>query len=190
MTKTILAALLLAAASGGAPSSAQDYPKERQEARRVVRQFAAALQDALKGAIEAQGFEHAIGVCNMQAPEIAARLSQETGWTVARTALRLRNPNNAPSREERAVLEDFQARVATGEAMAGMEYAAVVTRKGKPAFHYMKAIPVKELCTACHGTQVDPGLAAAIRARYPEDQAIGFRVGDLRGAFTLTKPLE
>ena len=88
------------------------------------------------------------------------------------------------------MLRDFEARVAAGEAMAGMEHAAVVDRDGKTALHYMKAIPVKQLCTVCHGTRVDPGLAAAIRARYPEDRATGFRVGELRGAFTLTRPLD
>ena len=155
MTKTFLAALWLAAASVAAPAAAQDYAaaqnyaaaqdyaKERQEARGVVKQFAAALREALESAIESQDLEHAVGVCNTQVPEIAARLSREIGWTVARTALRLRNPNNAPGPEELAVLRDFEARVAAGEAMAGMEHAAVVDRDGKTALHYMKAIPVK-----------------------------------------------
>ncbi|RMG95091.1 MAG: DUF3365 domain-containing protein, partial [Candidatus Dadabacteria bacterium] len=34
-----------------------------------------------------------------------------------------------------------------------------------------------------------PGLAAKIRELYPEDRATGFRAGELRGAFTLSKPV-
>ncbi len=42
----------------------------------------------------------------------------------------------------------------------------------------------------CHGDTVDPGLKQKILALYPEDQAIGFRQGDMRGVFTLKKSLE
>ena len=161
-----------------------------KKARAIVKQFAGDLQAALKGAIEAQGFESAIGVCNLEAPEIAARLSHDSGWRVGRTALRLRNPANAPTPEELAVLQDFQARANGGEPLAKMEHAAVITEEGARRFHYMKAIPVKELCTTCHGAQVEATLLQAIKARYPEDAATGFAVGELRGAFTLSKPLD
>ena len=70
------------------------------------------------------------------------------------------------------------------------EENVVITEEGARRFHYMKAIPVKELCTTCHGTQVEASLLQAIKARYPEDAATGFSVGELRGAFTLSKPLD
>ena len=53
----------------------------------------------------------------------------------------------------------------------------------------MKAIPTGELCLLCHGETIDPDIAAAIDKAYPEDQARGFSLGDIRGAFTLSKPL-
>jgi hypothetical protein len=62
--------------------------------------------------------------------------------------------------------------------------------EGGPAFRYMKAIPTGELCLTCHGGSIDPDLAARIRAGYPKDQATGFKLGELRGAFTLSKPLD
>jgi hypothetical protein len=184
----VLAPLL--AALPAPPAPAQEPGPERAEARAIVKDFAGALKAALKAAIDEKGFEHAIGVCRSEAPGIAAALSERTGWRVGRTALRLRNPANAPTAEERAVLEDFLARAAAGEPLQGMEHEAVAARDGARSYHYMKAIPVQELCTTCHGKNVDPGLAAAIRARYPEDRATGFAVGELRGAFTLSKPLE
>jgi hypothetical protein len=36
---------------------------------------------------------------------------------------------------------------------------------------------------------VKPEVLAVIRKHYPEDQATGFKLGQLRGAFTLKKPL-
>ena len=53
----------------------------------------------------------------------------------------------------------------------------------------MKAIPTADLCLACHGESINPDIAAAIDEAYPEDQARGFKSGDIRGAFSLSKPL-
>ncbi len=47
-----------------------------------------------------------------------------------------------------------------------------------------------EPCTVCHGTQLAPAVQEALAARYPSDQATGYGVGELRGAFTLRKPLD
>lgn len=47
-----------------------------------------------------------------------------------------------------------------------------------------------EGCLACHGPAIEPKTAAAIEALYPNDEAVGFRVGDLRGAFSLTRTID
>ena len=38
----------------------------------------------------------------------------------------------------------------------------------------------------CHGSGLDPALKAEIERLYPDDQATGFKAGELRGAFTVT----
>lgn len=162
----------------------------RAEARAIVKQFATQLKGALKGAIDAGGFENAIGVCKSEAPEIAQALGSETGWQVARTALRVRNPDNTPQADERAVLEAFLARAEAGGDLKKMERDWVAESGGKASYRYMKAIPLGEICASCHGADIEPKLTAAIRSAYPQDRATGFKVGELRGAFTLTKPLE
>jgi hypothetical protein len=53
----------------------------------------------------------------------------------------------------------------------------------------MKAIPTGEVCLACHGSDITPEVAAAIDERYPDDMARGYSLGDVRGAFSLSKPL-
>ena len=184
-----LAGLMSLGALNG-PAAASDTAGLRAEARAMVKRFASSLQGALKGAVQAQGLEHAIGVCKMEAPAIAGSLSADTGWRVARTALRVRNPKNAPSPEEQAVLEDFLARAEAGGDLKTMEEDWIAQDKGRHSYRYIKAIPLGEICTACHGTDIAPELAETIRAAYPEDRATGFKPGELRGAFTLTKPLD
>jgi hypothetical protein len=49
----------------------------------------------------------------------------------------------------------------------------------------MKAIPTAALCLARHGESINPDIAEA----YPEEQARGFKSRDIRGAFTLSRPL-
>ena len=53
----------------------------------------------------------------------------------------------------------------------------------------MQAIPTGEVCLACHGTAIAPEITAALDEQYPDDQARGFSLGEIRGAFSLSKPL-
>ena len=54
----------------------------------------------------------------------------------------------------------------------------------------MKAIPIGGLCLQCHGTAIAPELAEKLSELYPEDKATGYREGDMRGAFVVTRRLE
>jgi cytochrome c553 len=67
--------------------------------------------------------------------------------------------------------------------------AEVIEEDGHKTFRMMKAIPTAEVCTQCHGSEIAEPVAAKLDELYPEDQARGFEVGDLRGAFTLKKAL-
>ena len=39
------------------------------------------------------------------------------------------------------------------------------------------------MCVICHGEGLSRDVAARIDELYPDDRAIGFEVGDLRGVF-------
>jgi len=159
-------------------------------ARAAVKAFAGALKGELTAALAAGGPEHAIAVCHDRAPAIAAEIGARTGFRLGRTALRLRNPANAPTPWQRRVLDDFARRAAAGAPIATLEHSAVgLGKDGRREFRYMKAIPTGGLCLTCHGADVDPDLAARIRALYPRDRAIGFAEGSLRGAFIAVRPL-
>jgi len=190
MSRTLLLLVVVSMIAVSTGHAGDGVPKaDLAEARALAKDFMTDLKHALIGAIEEGGPAHAIPVCAAAAPGIATRLSQTSGWAVGRTALRVRNPRNAPSPKERAVLMRFSQRAAAGEELAAMEYASVGGEGEGRYLHYMKAIPMGEVCATCHGSNVDPALLQTIRATYPQDAATGFAPGELRGAFTFVKPL-
>lgn len=183
-----IAALAVLAIS--APAFTDDVAKRTESARNAVKTLSGTLGKELAQAMEAGGPTKAIEVCNERAPAIAAEVSKKEGWRIARTSLKFRNRANAPDAWEKMVLEKFEARKKAGENLADMEHAEIVTEGGKKQFRYMKAIPTAERpCLTCHGGQIAPAVAAILDQRYPGDQARGFKAGDIRGAFTITQPV-
>ncbi|PLX81684.1 MAG: glutamate synthase [Desulfuromonas sp.] len=158
--------------------------------REATRQFASTLKGELVGALRQGGPVFALGVCRDRAPAIAGAVSAERGLRIGRTALKVRNRQNAPDPWERAVLESFEERKAGGEALPVLERYEVVEEEGGRVLRYMKAIPTGEVCLVCHGTAVAPDVRAGLRTLYPEDRATGFGAGDIRGAFTVSMPLD
>ena len=156
------------------------------ESRMAVKEFFGSLKGELVGAMKAGGPVNAIKTCNLKAPEIAHMISNKKGWDVARTSLKLRNPNNAPDAWEKRVLEYFDKRAAAGDDTAKLEFYQVVDGN----FRYMKAIPTAQKpCLACHGGKVDAKVDAALQDLYPDDKARGYKAGDIRGAFTITRKM-
>lgn len=187
MRKLVIATSCIAFLTGLAVAAEAPNPNV-VEAKGIIKEFFGKLKGELEAAIKEGGPSHAIPVCKARAPAIAQEISAKSDWKVGRTSLRLRNAGlNQPDAWERNVLEQFEARKAKGEDLAAMDYSEVVDQEGQQTFRYMKAIPTQELCLNCHGTAIKPEVAASLDKYYPGDQARGFREGDLRGAFTLSK---
>ena len=167
-----------------------DIPPEVLASREAVQTFIATLKEALQQAIQNGGPVNGIAVCHDKAGQIATDLSQQLGMLVGRTSLKVRNPANAADNWELAVLKQFEARKAQGEPADKLEFFAVIDDdQGQKTFRYMKAIPTAALCLNCHGETISPEVDAKLKELYPNDQARGFKEGDLRGAFTLAKPV-
>jgi hypothetical protein len=163
-------------------------PEWLTRSRLLAQQLGTELKAELSSALASTGPTGAISVCRTRAPEIAAKLSRESGALVSRTALRVRNPANAPDDLQHAILEQFADDLATGRAETPLEAAVEINRGGKIEHRYMRAIPMDGVCLTCHGQQLAPDVASAIARDYPDDQAIGFEQGQLRGAFSVIWP--
>ena len=187
MKKTLLL-LGLCLSLGG--SFAQDSEPLVAASRAAVKVYATRLKGELVKAMKSGGPLQAIEVCHGKAPMIAREVSLEKGLRIGRTSLKTRNPGNAPDAWERKVLVSFEERKARGESPSKMEYSELVERNGQREFRYMKAIPTGAVCMNCHGADIAPAVAAKLDALYPQDQARGFKMGDIRGAFTIRQSKE
>ena len=163
-------------------------PEWVSEARASSGQLGSQLISALQEALSGQGPVGGVQVCNLEAPKIAESVSGER-FEVGRTALRVRNPANAPDDWEASVLQHFQAEMKQGADPACLDTWKVEIIDGERVGRYMKAIPMGPQCVVCHGESIAPDLAETIDRLYPEDQATGFAPGELRGAFTITADL-
>ncbi|MBS1213298.1 MAG: glutamate synthase [Proteobacteria bacterium] len=168
---------------------AAEMPDYVSASREAVAEFSTVLKSELESAMKAGGPVNAIQVCQLKAPGIAAAVSKARGLRIARTSLKLRNPANAPDAWERAVLDRFQQQATDGADLSALEHYEVVETDGRKTFRYMKAIPTQGVCLNCHGGQIAPEVRAVLDRLYPNDQARGFKPGDLRGAFTVVRAL-
>lgn len=187
----LASSLLCAALLTGCDGSVEPSEADLANARAATQEFGTELKGHLVAAIKVSGPEGAIGVCKSAAPAVAEDVSGRHGFSIARTSLKVRNPDNAPDEWERKVLEDFVARNEAGEDATKMESWTVTEDKasGVQVMRYMKAIPTQEVCTLCHGTAISEPVREALATDYPDDRATGFEVGDIRGAFTVKMAL-
>lgn len=180
----LLPCLPLAAGDQEAP------PQWVLESRQAAAGLGKNLVSTLQQTITSEGPAAAVTFCNLQAPAIAENISAQHAMQVGRTALRVRNQDNLPDAWERRMLQQMQQRLAAGEAASEVEVFAVHNDAGARTGRWMRAIPTQPVCLNCHGSNIAPAVAGAIDEAYPQDQARGFEVGELRGAFTVSVPLD
>lgn len=190
LRKTVLA-FALSATLPAMPVMAADEAALLDEARKVAVSIPPKLLEVLDEEIRKGGPENAIAVCRDKAPQMAKAASEKTGWAIRRVSLKNRNPKAVPDAWERAVLEEFERRAASGEKPTGIEKGEVVTVDGQKMYRYMKALPTQDLCLQCHGTsdRISPATQAKLNELYPEDKAVGYSAAQIRGAITIRKPL-
>jgi hypothetical protein len=155
----------------------------------VAGRLFSSLMTTLQEKIATDGPEVAIAYCRLEALPLTAQVAQEfpSVKNVRRTALRVRNPANAPDDTDRSVLEEWLAswNPTTPPQPVIKEYSAA---DGTQELRYYRPVPVMATCLACHGNgeQIPDNVRAALQRDYPQDEAVDFREGDLRGAIVVT----
>ena len=88
-------------------------------------------------------------------------------------------------------MAEFNIRAAAGEKVETLETGEVVTENGKQVYRYIRAIPVGDVCLACHGQvgSISDSLKNQLAQSYPHDRAFGYEKGQIRGALTVKRPL-
>lgn len=155
------------------------------EARTAATALGSDLMTMLTQQLARGGPAAAIAVCADSAQLRTSRY-QRAGIAVRRVGTRVRNPANTPDSLEAAVLTAFQADLAAGRLPADTAVLEALAG-GHTRLRYLRPVRVQEPCLTCHGpaTAIPDSVRAILTQRYPDDQATGYAVGDLRGAVSV-----
>lgn len=158
-----------------------------RDAQAAIKDLSTHLKEALMSALQDGGPIEAISVCKLVAPTLADEVSKKYSLDIHRTSLRVRNPDNEADSWETGVLQSFETRLKTGEAIQSLSFVERVDSKLEYEWRYMKAIATDKLCLSCHGSQIALPVQKLIDKNYPRDMAIGYKMGDIRGAFSVKR---
>ena len=136
------------------------------------------------------GASGAISVCADTAQAIAHSMGEKQSVTIKRVSTRWRNPANTPDRFEDSVLTLFGQKKSMGELNDQSEYFTIVQTDSGTVARYLKPIIVQSVCLSCHGPEqsMTEEIRRTLKKRYPDDRALGYSAGDLRGAVSVVLP--
>jgi hypothetical protein len=147
------------------------------------------LSGRLLAVIQADGPAAAIDVCATEALPLTGEIAAQfrDGLVIKRTSTRVRNPQNAPDSLELQALAWFETEIAAGRAPAHY-----LQPESNDRYRYYAPLRVATLCVQCHGPpdRIPAAVRSALAARYPQDRAIGYQEGDLRGLIRVSVPLD
>lgn len=188
MRRLIFATLFLAAACNKGPGAAGKSVYTMAELpaawKPAVEKGDDALAELQKGLLPkltkalAEGSPaQAVAVCQVEAPAMKKAIEASHALELGRTSHKLRNPKAAP--------RPWAApHVSAGAGKKAAEVEALVVDLGDK-LGLLRPIPVGPVCVTCHGelASLTPTLTATLAQLYPQDQATGFKEGELRGWF-------
>ena len=192
MKHTLSLSLLTMILAGCATSpSPEKVAGLNDDARKTAGALILTLGGELKTAMTTGGPAGAIGVCKEKAPRIAAEAAQKTSMQIKRVSPKNRNPKGVPDAWETQALTELEKRLAAGEKPETLDLHAVVANGDGKEFRYAKALVTQPLCLNCHGDpeKMPPDVKATLATEYPNDKAVGYSAGMIRGILSIRKPL-
>jgi hypothetical protein len=162
------------------------------EAKKLSAEFVQKLGGILKQQLESAGTASALSVCKDVAPAMSAQYSNDKR-IVKRVSLKPRNSSiGVADAWEANQLKQFDMAAASGKPAAEIETHAVIDEQDGRWFRYMKAIPTQAMCLQCHGgaDNIQPNVQTLLKQLYPNDLAVGYKVGEIRGAISVKEKFE
>ena len=160
------------------PAAVETVVLER--GRAITAQAFGLLSTNLVQALAAGGISNALPYCSEKAYPLTALVAATNDVTIRRVTHRPRNPTNAATGIEWDLLRKYQLALGRGETLAPTVRAGT---NGQVTF-YSPIVITNPLCLQCHGvpgTDLAPSTTALLQQLYPQDEATGFKLGDLRG---------
>ncbi len=151
------------------------------------KEIAMATFKAFKGHIQKiagkDGLPAVVNFCNVQALKLTDSMANVYKVEIKRTSHKLRNPKNAPNTDEKAVINNYLQLQEEPK-----ELIPVVMKDDEGFVHFYAPIKIKQECLKCHGKMgqdLNEKVYKTIKMKYPNDKAIGFREGELRGIWDI-----
>jgi len=150
--------------------------------KEVTDSVGAVLKANLMKAMGEGGPVHAVEFCNTRAMPLTDAFNEQYGVVVKRTSDRLRNPDNAPNGLEAKVIADYRAEQAAGQMLLPK---VALDGEGRKVFY--APIFTGAPCLICHGSEgnMDENLRSKLTELYPDDNAKGFNIDELRGVWSV-----
>lgn len=152
----------------------------------VVQQYVNATQSVLaKNLLEAinkDGAPYALEFCNVRAYPLTDSMARVHHTVIKRVTDKARNPANKANTKEMSHIAVLKSNLAKGDNLS----PTLTDQDGKMVAYY--PILTNAMCLQCHGQpNVDISMATLdkIKTLYPDDQATGYNVNELRGLWVV-----
>lgn len=140
------------------------------------------LGKALMNAINMKGTENALAFCSTRAIYLTDSMAVTLNASIKRVSDKNRNPLNSANNEELAYIEKSKTLLYKGEKINPQ----IVETNSEMVGYY--PIMMENMCLQCHGipeSEVLPNTLQKINSIYPNDKAIGYKSGELRGIWVV-----
>ncbi len=159
--------------------------------KKTVRIFMSRLVSALDTIMKNQGVAEALAQYEDKIAEITKSIKDEMNQEIGIKLLspRYRDVKNSPDYYEEQAYKDF-LEAWHGKGRCPPYVIQEIRRDGKVFYRYYEPLFITNMCLKCHGSLESLDLEAAKRIKqdHPNDNAVGYRLGDLRGFIRITIP--
>lgn len=167
------------------PLSSEDSAKYLELGDDLVGETKRKISTTLMEAMEKGGVKYAAQFCNLVAYPIVDSMSKVHNARIRRVSDKPRNPKDAMDEDEKKVFALFVEKFKQKDA----EVKPVLMQYSDGSVGYYTPIKISmPVCLKCHGEvgkDVKEEDYAEIKKLYPDDKAVGYKEGDLRGMFSI-----
>jgi hypothetical protein len=184
--------LILITSCSEKSQEAQITEYQKKEMRENASEFMLQLKSILIKQLKSEGMLSAVSVCSDTAQVLTSNFGLMKGVYIKRVSFKNRNKHNLPDEFEARILKEFEQMKKEGELTSDTEYFEIITENDYQYLKYMKPIKIGAACLKCHGNEgnIPPEVKELITKRYPDDKAVGYKNGDLRGAVSIKKLID
>jgi hypothetical protein len=128
-------------------------------------------------------------VCSDTAQVLTNDFGLMKGVYIKRVSFKNRNKNNVPDGFEANVLKRFEQMKNESKLASDSEHFEIIKENDHQYLRYIKPIEIGAVCLKCHGNEdkISTEVKDLIAKKYPDDKAVGYKNGDLRGAISIKK---